>query len=250
MSDTETPTIATKAEIITKIGRQLEEKRKARGLSLEKVSQNLKIKQTFLKSIELGQWQDLPGEVYARGFITRYAQSLGLDPKEILLPYTALQNSPESNGHKSQQNKRPLADSRFPASGFIWGGVGLAILIGILKMATTDQAALKSSAPAAVHSESHAPSAAASPSAATANEVKNLVSHNLTVYSPFQLWLSVKTESRSFEGFLPEGSTWNWKGEGTFAIRLGHTQQVALEFDGKPIPISENQKRVVLPSEN
>ena len=77
-----------------------------------------------------------------------------------------------------------------------------------------------------------------------------LKEHMLEVFTTTPLWMRIKTEARSFEGFIPQESTWSWRGDGEFQIRLGHTRQVALHFDGDEIPLRENQKRVQLPYED
>ncbi len=244
---TETPNqpIEDKSEIICSIGRKLEERRKARALTVEKVSQTIKIKPLFIRAIEGGTWKDLPGEVYARGFIGRYATFLGLDPKEVLSPYANLQPTEQK---KSPTTQRTMPRSSMPKNSVIWISLSVVFLIGVIKFISTSQKGAVEPPPAApVKNEI----AEAVPTAAPVVPAeKNLAKHTLEVYSPLPLWLSVKAENRSFEGFLPQGATWSWKADGNFSIRLGHTQQVSLVFDGQAITLNENQKKVSLPVEN
>ncbi len=69
------------------IGQRLAEARTARGLSLEQVQEITKIRLKYLTALEAENWQDLPGEVYLRGFLKSYAQVVGLDPMEMLELY-------------------------------------------------------------------------------------------------------------------------------------------------------------------
>lgn len=195
--------------------------------------------------METGDWKDLPGEVYARGFIGRYATFLGLNPQEILAPYLEFQSSEEKKPSQPQRPDRPMS---FPTNGFIWATLGVVLVGGLIKLMVNQKSAVEAPVPVVVQAEVKEPVAV--PSVIPAVSIKKLVPHSLDVFSPFPLWLSVKSETRSFEGFLPQSSTWSWKGEGNFSIRLGHTQQVALMFDGQQITLSENQKKVSLPLEN
>jgi hypothetical protein len=57
----------------------------------------------------------------------------------------------------------------------------------------------------------------------------------------------VTAADKMFEGFIPQSSSWTWKGEGSFTIRFGHTKQVSLSFDGEPVPLGDDQKSITLP---
>ncbi len=67
-----------------KVGNRLKEARLEKGLSLEDVSHSTKIRQSFLISIEKGEYDKLPSFAYTQGFIKNYAKFVGLSEKEIL----------------------------------------------------------------------------------------------------------------------------------------------------------------------
>lgn len=67
-----------------KAGEKLKEKRLEKGLSLEDVSKNTKIKADFLEFIENSRYEKLPSVSYAQGFVRNYARFLGLNEKEIM----------------------------------------------------------------------------------------------------------------------------------------------------------------------
>jgi hypothetical protein len=134
-------------------------------------------------------------------------------------------------------------------SRYVWLGVGAAALlvVGLFKLINSDRvdderAALANSVePAAVAVATVTASAVAKPVADSTEK------HILQVFSPYPLWLRVTAKDRTFEGFIAESSTWTWRGEGAFSIRLGHSKQVHLSFDGRDVPLEENQKKVDLP---
>ncbi len=67
-----------------KAGVRLKEARLEKGLSLEEVSKQTKIKTAFLESIENGEYNKLPSSSYALGFVRNYARFLGIKDSEIL----------------------------------------------------------------------------------------------------------------------------------------------------------------------
>ncbi|MBP6913288.1 MAG: helix-turn-helix domain-containing protein [Candidatus Levybacteria bacterium] len=56
----------------------LKEERERKGLSVEDVVSATKIRKSFINAIEKGEFQQLPSETYALGFVKNYAHFLGL----------------------------------------------------------------------------------------------------------------------------------------------------------------------------
>ncbi len=65
-------------------GAMLRQQREALGLDLTDVAAALRIKPAYLEALEAGRPDELPGAVYAIGFIRAYADYLGLDNREML----------------------------------------------------------------------------------------------------------------------------------------------------------------------
>ena len=65
-------------------GAMLRQQREALGLDLTDVAAMLRIKPAYLEALEAGRPDELPGAVYAIGFIRAYADYLGLDNREML----------------------------------------------------------------------------------------------------------------------------------------------------------------------
>jgi flagellar biosynthesis protein FlhG len=68
-------------------GARLRRSRLHRGIELEDISSRTKISPSYLRFIEEDRYADLPAPVYVRGFVTAYANCLGLDPKEVAASY-------------------------------------------------------------------------------------------------------------------------------------------------------------------
>jgi hypothetical protein len=65
------------------VGERLRDAREIRGVDLFRVERDTKIRSKYLAALEDGDFMDLPGDVYARGFLRNYATYLGLDADEI-----------------------------------------------------------------------------------------------------------------------------------------------------------------------
>lgn len=66
------------------IGRLLKEAREEKKLTISEVAIETRIRQIYIKALEDGALDQLPGEVYKIGFLKTYAGFLGLDVLEIL----------------------------------------------------------------------------------------------------------------------------------------------------------------------
>ena len=71
------------------VGTTLRQRREKKRQTLAEVSRVTRIPVATLESIEQDHFDDLPGEVFVKGFLRSYAQTLGLTPDEIVTRYTA-----------------------------------------------------------------------------------------------------------------------------------------------------------------
>src|SRR3989338_2004613 len=78
--------VFSQKKIITvkSLGEGLVEARESLNLTLSLVEKKIGVGQEYLEAMENGEWQILPGEVYAKSFLQRYALFLGLDKVIIL----------------------------------------------------------------------------------------------------------------------------------------------------------------------
>jgi cytoskeleton protein RodZ len=70
-----------------KLGEILLMARQSRGIELERAARDTKIRARYLSALESGEFRELPGAVYTKGFLRNYAQYLGLDPDVIVAHY-------------------------------------------------------------------------------------------------------------------------------------------------------------------
>ena len=58
--------------------------RERKGVDLIRAERDTKIRVRYLSALERGDYPDLPGAVYTKGFLRNYALYLGLDPEDVL----------------------------------------------------------------------------------------------------------------------------------------------------------------------
>jgi hypothetical protein len=63
-------------------------------MSLRDLSDKTKIPERSLERLESGAWNELPAEVYMRGFVRSYARCVGLDPEEMARRYGEIVHGP------------------------------------------------------------------------------------------------------------------------------------------------------------
>jgi cytoskeletal protein RodZ len=70
-----------------KLGEALRGQREKKGISLEQAAADTRIREKFLKALEEGDYQSLPGAVYTKGFLRNYAEYLDLDTDDLVTTF-------------------------------------------------------------------------------------------------------------------------------------------------------------------
>ena len=74
---------------IETVGTTLKRQREAKRMGLAEVSRVTRIPQPTLEAIEQDHFDDLPGEVFVKGFLKSYAQTIGLVPDDVVARYAS-----------------------------------------------------------------------------------------------------------------------------------------------------------------
>src|ERR1700742_2453517 len=94
------------------VGSLLQRRREELQQDIEDVSRMLRIRAAYIRAIEEGRFQELPGNAYAIGFVRAYADYLGLDGGSIVGDYR------DELARRSRQNDliwpSEGSESRFP----------------------------------------------------------------------------------------------------------------------------------------
>ena len=75
------------AEPAAGLGERLLAARERKGVDLYRAERDTKIRARYLGALERGEYRELPGSVYTKGFLRNYALYLGLDPDDVLLQW-------------------------------------------------------------------------------------------------------------------------------------------------------------------
>ncbi|MBC7236136.1 MAG: helix-turn-helix domain-containing protein [Chloroflexi bacterium] len=108
---------------MAELGKRLREARESKGLTLEQVEKLTHIRRPFLQALEEDRLDDLPDDVYARGFVRNYARFLGLEAEELVAAYR------ERKGLPNQDVPVVLNEPLLRVRPSIWSILFLALMI-------------------------------------------------------------------------------------------------------------------------
>jgi cytoskeleton protein RodZ len=94
------------------VGKKLREARTRRKLTLEEVEAATKIRGRYLRAIENEDWDQLPGDIYARAFIRTYGALLGLDGDRLAEEQRRQRGSARPGERLPRVDPRPRPVSR------------------------------------------------------------------------------------------------------------------------------------------
>ena len=97
---------------VHKLGEVLRAAREAKGVDLARVERETKIRERYLSALERGEYRELPGAVYTKGFLRNYGSYLGLDPEYLIDLYRLETSATTAERSRTPAPPRPLAVRR------------------------------------------------------------------------------------------------------------------------------------------
>lgn len=97
------PTIKAALDHYEHVGAYLRDLRSHYRLSVEDVAKRLHIRPKYIRAMEEGQIEELPGRVYTIGYLQSYGEFLGLDGKELVNEYQLAKPLPPTGQFKITQ---------------------------------------------------------------------------------------------------------------------------------------------------
>lgn len=94
------------------VGNKLRDARVRRKLSLHEVEEATKIRARYLQAIEDEDWDQLPGDTYARAFIRTYGGLLGLDGERLAEEQRRVRGAPRPGERLPRVEPRPRQVTR------------------------------------------------------------------------------------------------------------------------------------------
>ncbi|MEA1936580.1 MAG: helix-turn-helix domain-containing protein [Patescibacteria group bacterium] len=94
-----------KVETVLTVGECLKRKREELNISLENVSEKLKVKISYLENLEKGDYEKLPPDVFVKGFIKSYARLMGMNSEKMVGIYVREKKIGDKIEKKHQKKK-------------------------------------------------------------------------------------------------------------------------------------------------
>lgn len=111
------------------VGYYLKQARESLNLTVEEVSDTIRVRRIYLEAIEEGRYDQLPGTAYAVGFVRIYANFLGLNSARVVEQFRA-ETGPHQNEveFEFEQAAPPIENQAMPKNLIIVATLAIAIL--------------------------------------------------------------------------------------------------------------------------
>jgi cytoskeletal protein RodZ len=118
---------------VHKLGEVLRAAREGKGVDLARVERDTKIRERYLSALERGEYRDLPGAVYTKGFLRNYGAYLGLDPEYLIDLYRIeTASAAGERATRAAAPPRPLGARRRPRAFVVTPGAVVAAILTIM----------------------------------------------------------------------------------------------------------------------
>jgi cytoskeletal protein RodZ len=228
------------------IGESLAEARRQAGLTIGQVSQQTRIRESIIRSIEQDDFTACGGDFYARGHIRSIAAAVGTDPVPLISAYDAEHGSSRTlRAAEIFDPVKPvkIRDPRSPSLSMFVAVVLLAVIgFGAYRLVTHNSD--KSHPPKAAAAASHRATTSATPTShpsSSPTPTRSDVVIQLTANEDCWVLLTRSSDgSQIFMGVIPAGSSRTWTEKKAVDMRLGNPPGVVLTVDGKLQPTNVN----------
>ncbi|MBF1692958.1 RodZ domain-containing protein [Selenomonas sp.] len=241
------------------VGDILRSARVKQGLTIADIEKGTSIRALYIESIEQGNIDNLPGMVYAKGFVRNYAGFLHLDAEELVQQFAeengtatapAAPTAEEKPRRISLNNIGDASLSEISIGGRKSSSAGMLgkLVAGIVVLVALvgGGAALVSfiNSPARETAAPTAPARAESqPTQTPAAEAKDV---RVSVHLTERCWTEVTVDGKTvFEGLLEEGKTENWQGKESIVLRAGNAGALEVTVNGKKLGTFGDEGAVV-----
>ncbi|MGC8872978.1 MAG: helix-turn-helix domain-containing protein [Chloroflexia bacterium] len=233
------------------VGDTLRERREERGLTLDDVSRQTRIRREYLEALESSQYDRLPADVYVRGFLRAYAQLLGLDPTETVRAYEKERGTPELVSIAPVSTPPRVRSCVLPSVGIVLFAT-LAMLAfaiwayyGWLHPTTIPPTATPRPPTATPLPPTFTPQATPPTAGPTATpRIYRGLEAVFQVSAP--CWVRVIADGvQVFQGTLPEGSTRTFTATQELQVRFGNAGGVRVILNGQDLGVQGNPGQVV-----
>jgi cytoskeleton protein RodZ len=232
------------------LGQELKDAREQRGVPLRSISEATHIGMRFLQAIENDDYDQLPGGIFNKSFVLKYARQVGLDEAQVAERYDQLMTEKGVEPPKPTVSYIDDFDERSTSSRF-W----LPALIFMILCAAAYAAYQYSSstgqpkdqvAQSATPEPSVTPTATGSPTPEPTPEVPNELRLRIAANTG-DCWVRIGTDDLQPQILtLRSGETQDFVATDRLVLDLGNVLSVNIELNGKPMRLEPNVGRTRL----
>lgn len=244
---------------ILMIGDTLRKERERQKLSIQDVEQGTSIRAVYIDALEKGEYDKLPGEVYAKGFIKNYGNFLELNGEDLVRQFI-MEISPASIAQEDSQAETSNAENKIAAENlsnkyqvsqsdsensdsrkYLVAAVAAAfILIGGIFYGFSGSDNETETQPAVETQTVETPAVETPPVEpqpqivqAPPPPVNNV---NLQATFSGDCWTRVMVDGKlEYEGMISAGQTFDWKGDESINVLLGNAGAAQFVFNGQNV---------------
>jgi transcriptional regulator with XRE-family HTH domain len=233
----------------TGFGRYLQSIRLARKISLEKVSAETRIGLSTLRKIEQEALDELPAEVFLKGFLRSYAKFIDADESEVLSRYEAQREVARQIARFEQAPKRISSGSWLKLL-LSLGLLGLVMVasIAVMDYWHRDSGEMPLAEGAAPSSSSHTAETAVDkplhgqPPIAV-HAAGGLV---LRVTATDATWLKIIIDQGEASRYLlKSGEELTFEAQSAFSLLVGDAGRIKLQLNDRPIAVAGKEGEIV-----
>jgi transcriptional regulator with XRE-family HTH domain len=230
------------------IGETLAEARRQAGLTLAQVSQQTRIRESIIASIEQGDFSPCGGDFYARGHIRSIAEVVGIDPVPLVREYDEEHGPPGKM--RAAQIFEPATPIRIrePRNMHLGRVLAVALLavvgFGAYHLVTTHEehsSATPTSTLRPVAAPQPTVTVTQRPVTRTVAVPRNEAVIKLTAISNCWVGLNSVTGQSIYQGVIPAGQTMTWNERHPVSLVIGNPPGVTLTVNGKPQQMTAGQ---------
>jgi cytoskeleton protein RodZ len=231
------------AAAMFEIGISLREAREKRGLELDAVQKALRIRRRYLEALESDRFEQLPGEVYTRGFLREYAEFLGLDGSLYVEEYNARHASHEPQAIAAQPTA-PRLPRRSGRAGLVLVVVAaVAVAVGLAAWRLGGHGSSGSTSQPPSTTTVPAPSTTTAPAAAPAPvaepQQQGPAQQLILTATRGDCWVGIRVGSPNgrtlYWRTLKQGTTIRFSLKRPLWLRVGHGGNLDVTVGGKPV---------------
>jgi cytoskeletal protein RodZ len=265
---------------IKELGDLLKKAREKKGIQLESIQKNTKIRLKYLHAIEDGEFSAIPGgDVYIKGFLKNYAEAVGLPPSEILLLYKkicCIKNKEIPKPEENHSDHEPLEYAEVQKRSFKFMSIAMMVLAFLTLMfygiksfqhkpASYSNEKLQDQLhqPVQIPDSKQQENVLGDGSQQTSGNINKAVvevmedSSNNTIYTvqaktidvvvetiQGRCWISVRKDGKmDYEGILTQEDKKIWTADEELVIRVGNPQVIKLNVNGQDFGIIGGKTR-------